>query len=153
MPVVRVLTAVLSFGIILTPPAPAQPTTDTTVTWRSYSATGTTRVQVYPGPPDEEEQHTVVLWELAENRGPTVVEDLPYVADLVGRRLGIDPTTAYWVTYWGGFSYDGADPDADRALFLRATFHRTSGGDLGSPRWTVVEESEVRELTDRQWNP
>jgi hypothetical protein len=145
------LTAVLA--LLAVGAATAQPTTDTTVTWRSYSATGTTRVQVYPGPPDEEEDHTVVLWALAENRGPTVVEDLPYVADLVGRRLGIDPTTAYWVTYWGGFSYEGADPDADRTLFLEATFNRTGDGDLGSPDWDVVTEPQVRELTDRHWRP
>ncbi len=131
----------------------AQPQADTTVTWRSYSTTGTTRVQVYPGPPDEEETHTVVLRELAENRGPTVVEDLSYVADLVGRRLGIDPTTAYWVAYWGGFSFEGADPDADKTLFLRATFSRTSSGTLGSPRWTVITEEDVRAITDRQWRP
>lgn len=134
-------------------PVAAQPQLDTTVTWRSYSTTGTTRVQVYPGPPDEEEEHTVVLWELAKNRGPTVVEDLSYIADLVGRRLGLDPTTAYWVLYWGGFSFDGADPDADKALFLRATFSRTSSGSLGSPHWTVIGEDEVRTLTDRQWTP
>lgn len=150
---VRLLSAVLGLGLVLAAPAPAQPTTDTTVTWRSYSATGTTRVQVYPGPPDEEEEHTVVLWELAENRGPTVVKDLPYVADLVGRRLGIDPTTAYWVVYWGGFSYEGADADADRTLFLEATFNRTSDGDLGSPSWDVVTETTIRELTDRMWSP
>lgn len=131
----------------------AQPQLDTTVTWRSYSATGTTRVQVYPGPPDDEETHTVVLRELAENRGPTVVEDLSYVADLVGRRLGLDPTTAYWVAYWGGFSYEGADPTADKRLLLRATFNRTSSGNLSSPRWTVIEEKEMRVLTDRQWKP
>jgi hypothetical protein len=153
MPIARVLGILLGLGALLVPPAPAQPTTDTTVTWRSYSATGTTRVQVYPGPPDEEEDHTVVLWELAENRGPTVVNDLPYVADLVGRRLGIDPATAYWVTYWGGFSYEGSDPDADRALFLEATFSRTDDGDLGSPDWDVITETEVRTLTDRHWNP
>lgn len=129
----------------------AQPQTDTTITWRSYSATGTTRAQVYPGPPDEEEDHTVVLRELAENEGPSVLEDLPYLADLVGRRLGIDPTQAYWIVYWGGFSYEGADPDADKAIFLRATFNRTQSGNLSSPYWSVISETDVRELTDRRW--
>lgn len=131
--------------------ANAQPQIDTTITWRSYSATGTTRVQVYPGPPDEEEERTIVLRELAENEGPTVLDDLQYLADLVGRRLGIDPTRAYWIIYWGAFSYEGADPDAGKAIFLRATFNRTQSGTLSSPYWSVISETDVRELTDRRW--
>jgi hypothetical protein len=145
------LVVLVSLGACLVPGSLAQPRTDTTVTWRSYSRTGTAAVEVYPGPPDEEETHTIVLRELAENRGPSTVEDLQYLADLVGRRLGVAPTNAYWIVHWGGFSFEGADPDADKALFLRATFSRTSGGTLGSPHWTVVSETEVRALTDRQW--
>lgn len=131
--------------------ATAQPQADTTLSWRSYSRTGTTQVQVYPTPPDEDRTHTVVLREIAENRGPSTVDDLQYLADLVGRRMGLDPTTAYWVIHWGGFSYEGADPDADRELFLRATFNRTKSGNLSSPYWNVVSKNDVRELTDRRW--
>lgn len=147
---VRPLALVL-FGLCLSLSALAQPRTDTTVTWRSYSRTGTAAVQVYPGPPDEEETHTVVVKELAENRGPSTLEDFQYLADLVGRRLGVDPTTAYWVLHWGGFSFEGADPDTDKALFLRATFNRTESGNLSSPYWNVISETDVRELTDRRW--
>ncbi|PSQ86519.1 MAG: hypothetical protein BRD30_09605 [Bacteroidetes bacterium QH_2_63_10] len=132
--------------------AAAQPRIDTTITWRSYSRTGTAAVQVYPGPPDEEETHTVVVKELAENRGPSTIEDFQYLADLIGRRLGINPTEAYWVLHWGGFSFEGADPDADKAVFLRATFNRTKSGTLSSPYWNVVSEPDVRTLTDRRWN-
>jgi hypothetical protein len=121
------------------------------MTWRSYSRTGTTHVRVYPGPPDDEETHTVVLRELARNRGPTTVADFPYVADVIGRRLGIDPATAYWVVHWGGFSFEGADPEADKALYLEATFNRDDDGDLGSPSWDVLSGAEVRTLTDRRW--
>lgn len=132
--------------------AAAQPQSDTTLSWRSYSRMGTTQVQVYPAPPDEEDRtHTVVLREIADNRGPSTVDDLQYLADLVGRRMGLDPTTAYWIIHWGGFSYEGADPDADRELFLRATFNRTKSGNLSSPYWNVVSENDVRELTDRRW--
>jgi hypothetical protein len=138
-------------GVLCAPPTYAQPQTDTTVTWRSYSRTGTAQVQVYPGPPDEEETHTVVVKELAENEGPSTVDDFQYLADLVGRRLGMDPTQAYWVLHWGGFSFEGADPDADKALFLRATFNRTKSGNLSSPYWDVISETDVRELTDRRW--
>ena len=138
-------------GLVLLRPAAAQPQTDTTLTWRSYSRTGTVQVQVYPGPPDDEEEHTIVLRELAENKGPSTVEDLQYLADLVGRHLGVDPTQAYWVLHWGGFSFQGATPNADKALFLRATFNRTQSGNLSSPYWNVVSETDVRELTDRRW--
>jgi len=145
------LLALASLGCALTLSAPAQPQTDTTVTWRSYSRTGTAQVQVYPGPPDEEETHTIVVKELARNDGPSTIEDFQYLADLVGRRLSIDPTRAYWVLHWGGFSFEGADPDADKALFLRATFNRTESGNLSSPYWNVVSETDIRELTDRRW--
>ena len=146
----RVL-VLITLGLALALPAQAQPQTDTTITWRSYSRTGTTQVEVYPGPPDDEEEHTIVLRELAENRGPSTVEDLQYLADLVGRQLGVDPTRAYWVLHWGGFSFEGADPDADKSLFLRATFNRTQSGSLGSPYWDVISKTDVRELTDRRW--
>ena len=141
----------ITLGLALALPAHAQPQTDTTITWRSYSRTGTTQVEVYPGPPDDEEEHTIVLRELAENRGPSTVEDLQYLADLVGRQLGVDPTRAYWVLHWGGFSFEGADSNADKSLFLRATFNRTQSGSLGSPYWDVISETDVRELTDRRW--
>ena len=147
--VVGLVLAPLSFFIALS--AHAQPRVDTTITWRSYSRTGTAQVQVYPGPPDDEETHTIVVKELAENQGPSTVDDVQYLADLVGRRLGVDPTTAYWVLHWGGFSFEGADPDADKALFLRATFNRTKSGNLSSPYWNVISKTDVRELTDRRW--
>jgi hypothetical protein len=143
--------ALAFFGVLCPSPTCAQPRTDTTLTWRSYSTTGTVQVQVYPGPPDDEEEHTVVLRELAKNDGPSTVEDLQYLADLIGRQLGVDPTQAYWVLHWGGFSFEGADPDADKALFLRATFNRTKSGNLSSPYWNVISETDVRELTDRRW--
>lgn len=143
--------ALVAFGVVLAWPAHAQPQTDTTLTWRSYSKTGTVQVQLYPGPPDDDEEQTIVLRELAENQGPSTVEDVQYLADLVGRRLGIDPTQAYWVFHWGGFSFEGADSDADKVLFLRATFNRTQSGNLGSPYWNVISETDVRELTDRRW--
>lgn len=141
----------VALGILFALPAHGQSLTDTTVTWRSYSRTGTAQVQVYPGPPDEEEGHTLVVKEMAENQGPSTVEDFQYLADLVGRQLGIDPTQAYWVLHWGGFSFEGADPEADKAVFLRATFNRTQSGNLSSPYWNVISKTDVRELTDRRW--
>ena len=146
-----VLGLLFLLAVLVAGPLHAQPRTDTTITWRSYSRSGTAQVQVYPGPPDEEESHTVVLKELAENQGPSTVDDFQFLADLVGRRLGVNPTNAYWVLHWGGFSFEGADPDADKALFLRATFNRTESGNLSSPYWDVISTTDVRELTDRRW--
>ena len=143
--------ALAPLGFLIALPVHAQPCVDTTITWRSYSRTGTAQVQVYPGPPDDEETHTIVVKELAENQGPSTIDDVQYLADLIGRRLGVDPTTAYWVLHWGGFSFEGADPDADKALFLRATFNRTKSGNLSSPYWNVISKTDVRELTDRRW--
>lgn len=143
--------APLLLGLCLSAGARAQPQIDTTITWRSYSQTGTAEVEIYPGPPDEEETHTIVLREIAENRGPSTVQDLQYLADLVGRRFGIDPTTAYWVLHWGGFSFEGASPEGGKALLLRATFNRTESGNLSSPYWNVISKTDVRELTDRRW--
>lgn len=143
--------ALLLFGLALALSVRAQPRLDTTVTWRSYSRTGTAQVQVYPGPPDDEETHTLVVQELAENQGPSTLNDFQYLADLVGRRIGVDPTQAYWVLHWGGFSFEGADPEAEKSLFLRATFNRTATGNLSSPYWNVISETDLRELTDRRW--
>ncbi len=145
------LLAFTALSLLLVSPTFGQPQTDTTMTWRSYSRTGTAEVEVYPGPPDEEETHTIVVKELAENQGPSTIEDFQYLADLVGRQLGVDPTAAYWVLHWGSFSFEGADPNADKALFLRATFNRTESGNLSSPYWNVASKTDVRELTDRRW--
>lgn len=142
----------LAITVCVVPPLLAQPSIDTTVTWRSYSRTGTADVEVYPGPPGDEEVHTIVVRELAENRGPSTVDDLQYLADLVGRHLGIDPTKVYWILHWGGFSFEGADPNDDKSVFLRATFNRTKSGNLSSPYWSVISETDVRELTDRRWS-
>lgn len=132
--------------------ARAQPIADSLFSWRGYNRTGTTHVRIYPSPPDEETRvHTVVLQELAENDGPSTVDDIGYLADLVGRHFGIDPAHAYWILHWGGFSFDGADPDADKELFLRVTFRRTDSGRLSSPYWRVIPRDDVRELTDRRW--
>jgi hypothetical protein len=125
---------------------------DTLFTWRGYARTAQCQVSVYPGPPgDEARSQTVVLRELAANQGPSTISDAPYLADLVGRQLGIDPAEAYWVFHWGAFSYENATPDRDKELFLRVTFRRTDSGRLSSPYWRVIREDELLELTDRRF--
>jgi hypothetical protein len=147
------LLAMAAAALLNAGPAAAQPIVDSTLTWRGYNRTSTTEVRLYPGPPGAERRpHTIVLREVAANRGRSTVDDLRYLADLIGRRLGIDPVAATWVVHWGPFSYAGAGAD-DRDLLLRATFRRTSSGRLSSPYWRVVSRNDVRALTDRRWSP
>lgn len=146
-----------SFGslillIVATTPATAQPLTDSLLSWRGYNRTAQARVQIYPASPDAERRpKTVVLRELAANRGPSTVSDLRYLADLVGRRFGLDPARATWVVHWGAFSYKGAEPNRRKELLLRVTFRRTDSGRLSSPYWRVITADDLRELTDRRW--
>lgn len=137
--------------IALHPPsAHGQLVADTVFTWRSYARTGQCRVFVYATPHEEERTHTVVLRELADNRGPSTIDDAPYLVEEIGRHFGIDPAAAYWVFHWGAFSFaeEGA---SDKELFIRATLRRTKSGNLGSPYWRVVTRAEVEDYTDRQF--
>ena len=146
--------ALLACLLALAPPLSlvAQPLADTLFTWRGYARVAECRVQVYPAPPDEETRtRTILVRELARNRGPSTVQDARHLVELIGRQLGLNPAEAYWVFHWGAFSYAGAAPDRDKELFLRATFRRTSTGRLGTPYWKVINRDAVRELTDRRF--
>lgn len=143
-----------SLFVLLTTALPlsAQPLVDTLFTWRGYARTAQCHVQVYPAPPDEDTRsRTIVVRELASNRGPSTLHDVRYLAERLGRQFGLDPAEAYWVFHWGAFSYEGAAPDDDKELFLRATFRRTSTGRIGTPYWKVIDRDAVRELTDRRF--
>ncbi len=148
--------AALVLLLIAFPAAPgaarAQLAADTTLSWRGYARTAMCRVRIYAVPAEPDERaHVVVLTELAENRGPSIVADASYLAERVGRRFGVAPAEAYWIFHWGAFSYAGAAPAPRKELFLRATFSRTQSGRLGSPYWRVITEDELREMTDRQF--
>jgi hypothetical protein len=148
------------FAVVLTlllasaaaPEVHAQPLADTLFAWRGYARTAKTQVTVYPAPPDDDRRaQTVILRELADNRGPSTIDDVRYLAEQIGRTLGVVPEEAYWVFHWGAFSFDGAE-DGAKEIFLRATFRRTKTGNLASPYWRVVSRDEVRELTDRRFD-
>jgi hypothetical protein len=131
-------------------PAAAQPIADTLFSWRGYSRVSTTQVAVYPAAPGNEERpHTLVLTELAQNRGPSIVDDVRYLADLVARQFGVDPAKVTWVIRWGAFSHEGAG--GDKELLLRVTFRHTKSGHLSAPYWRVITRNDLRELTDRRW--
>ncbi|GIV58258.1 MAG: hypothetical protein KatS3mg043_2194 [Rhodothermaceae bacterium] len=151
MSLARALTLGLLF-LLPVPPAPAQLQVDTLFTWQGYRGEGVCRLRIYRTPPsDKDRTHVVILQELAENGGPSTVQDARYLADLVGRTFGFDPASAYWIFHWGPFSYEGARPDDRRELFLRATFRRSESQRLGSPTWRVVAREEVEKYTDRQF--
>lgn len=120
---------------------------DTVFSWRGYGQTGTVRVAVYSNPADEDRPTTVVLRELAENAGPSCLEDARFLIEQVSRAFGIDPEAAAWVFHWGAFSYEGAQ--GRKSLFLRATVRRGRSGDLLAPSWRLVSHEDVEEMTDR----
>ena len=125
----------------------AQPVADTTFTWRGYTHKSHTHLQIYPGPPsDENRDHTVVLRELATNTGPTTLNDIGYVAEQVGRAFGMDPARVAWVVHWGDFSYEGAAA-SDKEVLVRVTFRRTGTGRLSAPYWRIITPADVRALT------
>jgi hypothetical protein len=139
-------------GLLTAFPLSAQPLADTLITWRGYARTAEARVHLYPGPPDEETRtRTILVRELAANRGPSTLSDVRYLAEHVGRQFGIDPAQATWIFHWGAFSFDGATPGSDKEVFLRATFRRTSTNRLSTPYWKVINRNTVRELTDRRF--
>jgi hypothetical protein len=143
--------ALLFFLVLLCIPADAQPLADTLITWREFGRIGTTHVQVYPTPArDEDRHHTVIVREIAENRGPSTLDDARFLVEHVGRTLDIDPAEAHWVFHWGAFSFPGAEANR-REFYLRATFRRTPAGSLTAPAWRLVNRTEVEGLTDRRY--
>ena len=143
----RLLLCLLALG--LAAPAAGQLVADTLFTWPAYARTGTCQLRIYQAPPGDDRTHTVVLRELAENRGPTTLDDARHLAEVIGRHYDLDPAAAYWVFHWGAFSFAPGAAERRKEIFLRATFRRTSTYNLGTPRWRVVTREDVEELTDR----
>jgi len=136
--------------VLLVGAAYAQPLADTIFTWRGYALEARAQVQVYPAPPDDKRRdRTVVVRELADNRGPSTLDDVRYLADRVGRTFRIDPSRVYWIIHWGAFSHPGGR--GSKELFLRVTFRRSESGRLSSPYWRAVTKTDVRKLTDRRY--
>lgn len=139
-----------SFAPFAAPSASAQALSDTLFSWNGYGKTGRCKIATYPSAEDDARTRTFVVRELGDNAGPSTLADARYLAEQVGRTVGVDPADAYWVFHWGAFSFeDGAD--ANKELFLRATFRRTATGDLSTPSWRVVSREDVEEMTDRRF--
>lgn len=134
---------------LLAPAAAAQggPLHDEEVTWRTYAAERSARVRVYAAP-DERRPVTAVVDDVAANGG-AVTGEAAFVADLVGRTFGFDPTEATFVFRYTPASFVEGAPDGGKTLLLRATFRRSSSGTLGAPSWRVVTPDAMDDLTDR----
>ena len=147
------LLALLLSAALLAPAAGlrahAQHVADTSFTWQSYAQIASCEVEVFRRPGEERRPYTIVVREVAANRGPSTVDDVDYLVREVGRHFDIDPAKAYWVFHWGAFSYPGAA--GDKELFLRATFRRTGTLRLSTARWDVITRARVEEYTDRHY--
>jgi hypothetical protein len=131
-------------------PASSQVVADSLFTWRAYAREGTTHVRVFRNPSDDDRPHTIVVQEVAANRGPSSTADARHLVEVIGRAFVLDPTTATWVFHWGSFSFAGAE-DSSRELLLRATFRRLPSGNLSTPSWRLLSRIEVETLTGRRF--
>ena len=116
------------------------------LTWRSYnggtrSATATLYGNTSRHDSDER-PYSVVLVQGEDNRAP-ITEDAKYLAEIIGRALGVSPTR---LAFLFRFAVEGTD----RPLTIRATFRLSSSGNLVSPSWRVLSAEEVEDYTDRQ---
>ena len=128
------------------PSATVQEWQDKPLTWRSYgggtlSATATIYGNTSRHDSDER-SYTVVLVQGEGNRAP-ITEDAKYLAEIIGRDLGVSPTR---LAFLFRFAVEGTD----RPLTIRATFRLSSSGNLVSPSWRVLSAEEVEDYTDRQ---
>lgn len=130
-------------------PAAGQQVADSLFEWRGYIHPGKSRVRIYKTMNDKNRTHTVILQEIAQNKGPSVHDDLPYLVEEISRAYQLDASLVYWVLHWGKFTF--VDAKSSKELFLRATFKRKSNGQLGTPQWRLIRREDVEEMTDRQF--
>ena len=127
--------------------AQTQPLQDQEVSWRAYAAQRAARVRVFAAD-DERRPHTIVVDDRASNGGP-ITDEAQFVADLVGREVGVDPTEATFVFRFTPSSFADGAGERGKTLLLKATFRRTQSGGLGSPSWRVLTRDGLDKLTDR----
>ena len=116
------------------------------LTWRSYNGgTRSATATLYDNTSRHDSDgrpYTVGLLQGGGNRAP-ITEDAKYLAEIIGRDLGVSPTRL-------AFLFRFAVEDTDRPLTIRATFRLSSSGNLMSPSWRVLSAEEVEDYTDRQ---
>ena len=117
-----------------------------TLTWRSYNGgTRSATATLYGNTSrhdSEQRPFTVVLVQGEGNPAP-ITEEAAYLAEIIGRDLGVSPTRL-------AFVYRFAVEGSRRPLSIRATFRLSSTGRLVAPSWRVLSSEEVEDYTDRQ---
>lgn len=142
----RALLIVMILGAVA-PAAWAQAPAERVVRWRALAADRSATVRAYPSE-DERRPTTIVVDDAATNGAP-VTDDAQFVADLVAREVGVDPTAATFVFRFTPQSFSEAAPGRGKTLLLGATFRRTASGGLGAPAWRVLSSDALAALTDR----
>ncbi len=118
---------------------------DDLFTWQEYGRTATCDLAIHRDLADDEDRpHVAVLTERADNEGPSVVDDLRYVAEQVGRMHDLDPAGVTWIVRWGATAYRGAE--GGKEIVLQARFRRTKSGSLSTPSWKVLSHEQADDL-------
>ncbi len=120
---------------------------DREITWRHYAADRAARVRTFAAD-DERRPITIVVDDRASNGSP-VTEDAHFVAEVIGRELGVDPTAATFVFRFTPAAFADGAGERGKTLLLRATFRRLASGALSTPDWRVLSSDGLQELTDR----
>ena len=143
------LAALALAAVCLAMPVSAQGSAahDAPIAWRTYAAARQARVRTFPST-DERRPIAVVVDDRAGNGAP-ITEDAAFVADLIGREQGFDPTEAVFVFRFTAAAFADGAPDTGKTLLLRATFTRSASGALTTPQWRVLTPDALDELTDR----
>ena len=143
------LAALALVAATLAAPAAAQGAAlhDAPIAWRTYAAAREARVRTFAG--TDERRPTVVVIDDRAGNGAPVTDDAAFVADLVGREQGFDPTEAVFVFRFTPAAFADGAPDRGKTLLLRATFARSASGALGGAQWRVLTPDALDELTDR----
>lgn len=131
-------------------PAHSQLLADTLFTWRGYTRQGICGFKLYKNPEQDAKGYTVILKELAENPGPSTIDEIGYLAERIGRIYDLDPTDAYWVSHWSHFSFNEASV-SKKELFVRATFNWTATKRISAPKWRIIRREDIEKYTDRQF--
>ncbi len=148
MRLVLTLLLLVSLLFLLAPASAqlAQPTfDDAPFTWQEYGRAAQCDLSIHRDlSGDEDRPHVAVLTERADNEGPSVVDDLRYVAEQVGRMHDLDPAGVTWIVRWGAAAYEGAE--GGKEIVLQARFRRTKSGNLSTPSWKVLNHEQADDL-------